>query len=784
MVVEIFSDRGTRMKADDSFDFDDGDSTSSSQEFTEQFSLRGTGHESIRNTAKNTTSSEEEKPQAYSGVTSYLKDYLALLSLKLHREVELMRALRGDDRQESFLGLFVSDSDIAAILSELHGRLLEDFPEGEALQEKIDAQLSLIQNRLQLTKDRLPDECLQQIFHLQRHEIELLMLALAPEIDSRFSKVYGYLHDDVGRKYLSAALADKLIATDDYRNSRMRESLHHDSALIKFGLITLLDDDNTPLINRGIKIENRLVNYLLDIRQTDDELADYLQPPWFGKFNLSKDETTHSASVAVERWQAEPLPLVIKMSPKADIDLWLSLFCGQANMGLICIDWKKLQMLEINKAMRLLVKVVREGHLTTSLVHIHHVDTSKTQLIDKLMSLATPLVCISSTEEFVLEKYNMTAHQIELPELSLDNRVACWRAEIPEELGISDLQLEKFAARYQLSVRSISALLQGVQMIHGIVPVEPLELSEPVKQSEHSEDFLQQLTAACRQRVGDKMKDVAQRVVTPFHFGDLVLPKSTMQLLEELIDRQANSARVLDSWGLGDLFHQSSGSAVLFVGPSGTGKTMAASVISNELGLDMYRVDLSGVVSKYIGETEKNLERIFTVAAQSQVVLFIDEADALFGKRSEVKDAHDRYANIEVSYLLQKMEDHKGIVILASNFGQNIDDAFFRRFSSVMEFSLPKADERLKLWQKLERADAPVAENVDLSFLAKQLDITGGHIKNCILNAAFQAASQNEAISMQMLIRAVGREYIKVGKPISRNNFGEYYAGLRREAIG
>jgi SpoVK/Ycf46/Vps4 family AAA+-type ATPase len=230
------------------------------------------------------------------------------------------------------------------------------------------------------------------------------------------------------------------------------------------------------------------------------------------------------------------------------------------------------------------------------------------------------------------------------------------------------------------------------------------------------------------------MEGAARKVTTGFRFEDLVLPDATLEMLRELTLHQRHAGTVLSDWGLGLRFHQAHGNSALFLGPSGTGKTMAASVIANELGLELFRVDLSGVVSKYIGETEKNPDRVFDAASRSRVVLFIDEADALFGKRSEVKDAHDRYANIEVSFLLQRMEEYDGVAVLASNLGQNIDEAFLRRIRSVIEFPMPGASDRLRLWQRLVATDAPLDGDVDLPFLAERFELSGGHIRNCILS--------------------------------------------------
>jgi SpoVK/Ycf46/Vps4 family AAA+-type ATPase len=235
---------------------------------------------------------------------------------------------------------------------------------------------------------------------------------------------------------------------------------------------------------------------------------------------------------------------------------------------------------------------------------------------------------------------------------------------------------------------------------------------------------------------------------------------------------------VYATWGFDRRLGPVQGLRVLFAGGSGTGKTMTAGVISRELGLDLYKIDLSGVVSKYIGETEKNLDRIFRAAHAGNAVLFFDEADALFGRRSEVKDAHDRYANLEVAYLLQRVEEHDGIVILATNARKNIDEAFARRMHYVVEFPLPDETHREQLWRGMLPPGIPLDAAVDLRFLARQFVLSGGDIRNVALEAAFLAAQDGRTVTMTHLVRAVARQLLKQGKIPSANDFRQFHALL------
>jgi len=235
---------------------------------------------------------------------------------------------------------------------------------------------------------------------------------------------------------------------------------------------------------------------------------------------------------------------------------------------------------------------------------------------------------------------------------------------------------------------------------------------------------------------------------------------------------------VLGQWGFDRTLNRSTGTSALFAGPPGTGKTMAAEVIAGELGLDLYAIDLATVVDKYVGETEKNLDKIFAEADQVHGVLFFDEADALFGKRSEVRDAHDRYANVEVAYLLQRMESFDGIAILATNLRANIDEAFARRLDAVVDFPMPDDEHRLELWELGLPAGVPRADDVDLEFCARAFELSGGNIKNITLAAAYLAAMDDREVQMADLIKGTQREYRKLGRLLGESEFGPYYAKM------
>jgi AAA+ superfamily predicted ATPase len=271
------------------------------------------------------------------------------------------------------------------------------------------------------------------------------------------------------------------------------------------------------------------------------------------------------------------------------------------------------------------------------------------------------------------------------------------------------------------------------------------------------------LFAAARRQGGHELSALTRRIEPAYRWDDLVLPGESVTQLREICRRTSLRERVLGDWGFGTKLSRGRGTTALFAGPPGTGKTTAAEVVAGDLGLDLFTIDLSAVVSKYIGETEKNLERIFSAAEDTDAILFFDEADALFGKRSDVREAHDRYANIEVAYLLQRMEQYEGIAILATNLRQHLDDAFTRRLAFVVDFPFPGDAERRRIWE-LTLAGAPLAAGADLDLLARGFRLSGGSIRNAALQAAFLAAGDGTPVGMPHLLDAVRRELRKMGK--------------------
>ena len=391
------------------------------------------------------------------------------------------------------------------------------------------------------------------------------------------------------------------------------------------------------------------------------------------------------------------------------------------------------------------------------------------------------LLCASTGQRWRDMLGDVRTVEIVLPELDVQQRLLVWREAL--QADNSDAQaithhdthddnhddtLLTLADRFVLGTERVHRAVQHAQDLHHSAAPQPSNDAAP---------STEQLFAAARALSLEGNSDVVRCVRQQFSWSDLVLPKDLQQRLRDLVHAVALRPQVFDRWNFAQPGGGQRGIKAMFAGPSGTGKTMAAAIVARELGLELHRVELAAVMSKYIGETEKNLDRAFAAARRANAILFIDEADALLGKRSEVKDAHDRYANVEVAFLLQKMEDHDGVVIIATNLAHNIDAAFSRRMQFVLQFPLPDTESRERLWQAMFPPQAPRAKDLDISFLARQFEFAGGDIRNITLEAAFRSAHQGSDIGMREVLGAVVAHYAKRGKLPHANEFG-HYAGV------
>jgi hypothetical protein len=597
----------------------------------------------------------------------------------------------------------------------------------------------------------------------------VLLIAMAPEIDLRYERIYAYLQDDVSRRRPTVDLILNLLCPTVGAKLHRRSHFASDSVLVGERLIHLAQDNNQagpPLLAHSVKLDEQVIRELLGSTEMDCRLG-----------GLSERLTSEIdlASLPLEQETIEGLRRLALSSRAGANQLRLSL--GGPAMPLKrrtaeavanCMG-RPLMTFDLGRAVALgsdvsvlLAVMVREAQLFNAVLFVaaDGVDERTTRLLaESLEEPRTDAIVSMSAPAAVIDQLAMVSVEFVRP--SFPTRREQWRRSLSAtRIDLAESELDSLAGRFRLYPDQICA---AVTSAHN---------RARWRGSKHA--TMTDLSAAARAQSGRQIGGMARKIEPVYSWNDIVLPPATVGQLRAICSRVVHQHRVLDEWGFDRKLSMGKGVTVLFAGPSGVGKTMAAEIIATELDIDLYKIDLAGVVSKYIGETEKNLDRIFAAAENANAILFFDEADALFGKRSEVKDSHDRYANIEISYLLQKMEMYDGIAILATNLRQNLDDAFLRRLAFTVHFPFPDEGDRRRIWTSIWPAAVPLDADIDFDFLAARFKLSGGNIKNVALAAAFLAAEEDRPVGMRHLVTAVEREYEKMGKPLGRAVFGQY----------
>ena len=713
--------------------------------------------------------------EAYGNTRDYLRDALSLLALRLQREVALTRQLRGAGTNEAFLGLFLSEAEVDRILAGLHGVTLTRDGRIVNLEAEIASLAASIQARIPLKESPLRLQRLSTLFDLKPLALEVLLLLLAPEVDNRFGRLYAYLQDDVARRWLSPGLALRLLPGTAPDDPVGRALFGPESPLIASRLIYVGgvgEGLSAPLLDRPLKLDDRVTEYLLEHDALDPQLAGI----------ASLDVTNHTLdalpidpvlrtrlSHLMALWQTPSAPAAYFWGPEGSAKTAAAGALANAlNRPLVTVDAAALAARPPDQLPAGIQAAVREGRLREALLHIRHFDVlSALGQAEAIRSLG-PRVVLSARTPWDHNNLGDVPVIVHFPVLGYALRERLWRGHLDGRSADDPRLPADLAGRFRLTPGQIGRAVHTAQ--------HRAWLRDGPRARPNRDDLFE----GSRRQSNPALSRLAVKVASPYGWHDLVVPDAQRAQLRAIESQVRHAHTVYSQWGFEAKLALGKGLNALFSGPSGTGKTMAAGILAKSLGLDIYKIDLSGVVSKYIGETEKNLSRIFEEAGTANVVLFFDEADALFGKRSEVKDAHDRYANIEISYLLQKMEEYAGVSILATNLSQNLDEAFTRRMQFVIDFPLPNAEERERIWRGMFPAAAPRTDDINFPFLATHFDLAGGHIKNCVLAAAFIAAEDGGGISMAHLVQGVAREMNKLGRPLQRADFGEYFSTARR----
>lgn len=661
----------------------------------------------------------------------WMEQALGVLALKLRHEVALTRALRGPERQEGFLGLFVSDTEAEALLDELSGQLeSETATPSEPEVGRRWAHLAAL---------RRSDPSgiwvgLARAFDLAEAELDLLLLAAAPALDPRFGRVFGFLNDDMGRRHLTPALAQRLLSHHSIDALTMRRMLSSGSPLCRHGLLDI--DPARPAIERPLRIDEDLLDRLLGDTDPLPDTASCMQVISGG---------------AKSRFTDTPPCLLFHEEKGHDSGADILARTDAENWALALILLDAVPPDQIDSVLRTCLRECRIAGAVPVVFGLDALPAPDRGRVAPLLSGGS--IVLSRDPAGWLEAGLMAQVVVAQP--------------VPQ--ATRSFWIERLTDRHPMADDTLREMIEGAHHL-GLLNLAWLLGRYPRRAA---------FEVALKARMYEGLKGLARPVILHHSLDDLVVPDRSRRALESLINARKTCATVLEDWGLGPVFSKNRGTTVLFRGPSGTGKTMAAGVVARAVGLPLFRVDLASMISKFIGETEKNLERLFQAAESTDVILFFDEADAIFGQRSEISDAHDRYANLETSYLLQRLETFDGIAILASNLHQNIDDAFLRRIDKVVDFPAPGPAERLALWHRIRQTKAKVSNDVDLEALADRFELTGGEIRNCWLDAAHRAVGEGQMIGMGLLIQAVGNELVKQGKPIRKADFGAHYAGLR-----
>jgi hypothetical protein len=593
-------------------------------------------------------------------------------------------------------------------------------------------------------------EQLCSMFHLSAFERSILLLCAGVDLDSTFAGLCAAAQGDPTRSYPTFSLA--LAAFPDAHWS----ALTPEAPLRRWRLIEVVQAPASGLVARPLRIDERVLHFLAGIQELDERLVGLIEP-------VSRpQELVPSHAALAERIAAAwtrgsgSLPVIqLCGADETSRRAIAAAGCAAVGLHLFCLPAEVVpsHAAELEALARLWE---REAALTASALYIEAEVADRTDVrlgtpISRLLERLNSGLVLGSSERWRPLRRAMLTLDVYKP--TAQEQRALWQTALGDANVHLNGHIHGLVSQFNL----------GPAAIHAAV-------HEALSSSVDGAVLATELWNAGRAQSRPRLDDLAQRIQPVATWDDLVLPEAERRTLAEVAAHVAHRATVYETWGFGAMSSRGLGISALFAGASGTGKTMAAEVLANHLRLDLYRIDLSAVVSKYIGETEKNLRRVFDAAEDGGAILFFDEADALFGKRSEVRDSHDRYANIEINYLLQRMEQYRGLAVLATNMKGALDSAFMRRIRFMVHFPFPDTAQRAQIWQRIFPLGAPT-EGLDLGKLAR-LNITGGNIRNIALNAAFLAAAEGTPVRMSHLRHSTRNEYAKLDKPLTEAELG------------
>ena len=663
----------------------------------------------------------------------------------MRRAVEHRRADDADPG-DRFRGLYISEAEVDRLLTPDCQPPTVPPPTSDSAAHL--ARVEAEADRAEHAGAGIRLRALARAFSLDDLDVEVLLVALAPDVDPRFERLYAYLHDDVSRRRASIGLALELCGASLAGHERRR--FGPAGSLVADGLV-LVEESDRPFLTRSLRVPDRVAAHLLGDDTPDplvQSLATPCAPAEVGDLTLLESALRSGGATVYIR------------QPPAGAGLALAVTAlSRLGMPTVALDLTRFAADgDVEEVVR---RAARDARLQGGALVAGPVEAiaEKGPAGPRALAEARCPLVIFGSRSWDPQWSREAPVQVMAAALSVSERRSLWQ-QVLDGAAPADFDPAGPTLHFRLNPEQITRAAEGARRQAAAAGrrLTPDDL---------------RLGARVQNAAG--LERLARRIEPKVGWDDLVLPHHVLVQLGELVARVHQRDRVLGDWGMGNKSSTGRGIKGLFAGDSGTGKTMSAEVVAHQLGLDLYVIDLSTVVDKYIGETEKNLDRIFAEADRVNGVLLFDEADALFGKRSEVKDAHDRYANVEVAYLLQRMEQFEGLAVLTTNLRSNLDEAFSRRLDAIIDFPMPEEDDRLRLWEQNVSEGLPRTDDVDLAFLARAFRISGGNIRNIVLGAAYLAAERDEPVSMAHLVRATEREYRKLGHLCVESEFGPYF---------
>lgn len=685
----------------------------------------------------------EKTSQGYASQWELMEDLFTCLDLCFYLFYKHHQWLGPQSDMRNMLGLMVSQEEFEHNLCKAVQRgLFSQLEKEEA--EQLELSLSVVRLRLDRTEEEFPLPALFRRCRLDEFEQSCVVLAYAATLDKKYEKLFIYLQDDIARKVPTVALAVQLFLPPENTVEEYLSRFYRRDKFTNLFDREYLATGQLVLLPAALEfLSTGTVAAVPGIRMFDGTIEKSSGPLVIGQDTARRLDLLFN----------EPGERVICLSggSGAGKRFQVEHLMARSRQKCVFVD------LDCDRKVERAQEGVLISRLTQASLCFLHMETRDAEgkllpvedrLLQEILEMDPDCEKLFFLSQLPIRtQLRRLTVELEIPDTTEEERIQLFRTFLGRMPLGDNLTVDELASKFRFSPRQVSlACRQAV----GLATLEGWS-AVPSKQ----------IHQCCYNQVVHKLGELASLVRPAFTLDDVVLLPEQKKLIQHALSHIKYQHKVYTQWGFDKKIAYGRGLSILFSGRPGTGKTMCAQVIANELNMEMYKINISQIVSKYIGETEKNLQAVFTEARKSNCVLFFDECDALFGKRSEVKDAHDRNANVEMAYLLQQIEEHDGVTILATNLIDNIDKAFMRRITYVIRFPFPDAALRKEIYRRTMPAKAPVSDDIDWAFLAEKIELSGGHIKNIVLSAAFLAAQEDTPIDMSHMLRAAVREMSK-----------------------